>query len=251
MRVVRISRVSMMVWPLAACAAGAFLLLTVACSSSDDSNNATATAKPSSDSTSYATDTPSGPTDPASQLQSLTREWEGVTAKITYDYTTTNDGATNTSTLITYSRPPDSRTDFTDSDTGETTIFLTSGGKSYLCAQGRCATSPAGSLNPIATITQYSAPSAITARLAKLAGVNIDTSSQTIAGKDAACFSVEEKSAETKITWCFSDDGLLLLNTTEISSDKFELKATDVQTTVSDADLQPPYPVSDIPGAGQ
>jgi hypothetical protein len=56
----------------------------------------------------------------------------------------------------------------------------------------------------------------------------------------------EQGSAE----YCFSSDGILLLLTGSgpEGAGEFRLEATSVEGEVSDADLEPPFPVMEIPG---
>ena len=80
-------------------------------------------------------------------------------------------------------------------------------------------------------------------------GVEIDTFQETIAGESADCFSVsgsfEGESGDAE--WCFTDDGILLrFAGTFADEGEFRLDATAVSRDVSDADFEPPYPVTEF-----
>lgn len=69
---------------------------------------------------------------------------------------------------------------------------------------------------------------------------------QKIAGKDGACFKVEEEGTADG-TMCFDKkDGFLLLVDTEEAEDGVSLKATEVKTSVDDKTFEPPYKVTDL-----
>jgi len=187
--------------------------------------------------------------DAASLLEALTGESGEVVAKVAYDFTTTTNGTKSTSSMTIYSRPGESRTDLVDTDSGETTSFISTEDATYLCTGEQCIGYPAGGgVNPIPFVSQYANPSAITQLVAGYRGVDIEQSEEKIAGLDATCFSVEQ--AGTTVSWCYGDKGLLLRSATESSAGSFLMEATEVDLEISDEDFEPPYPVTTIPFLG-
>jgi len=232
----------------------ASLLMMAACSSDDDDEedgdgDSSPTATESTDEgdeTPDATDRE----DAASLLEALTGESGEVVAKVAYDFSTTTDGTTSTSSMVIYSRPGESRTDLVDTDSGETTSFISTEDATYLCTGEQCIGYPAGGgVNPVPFVSQYANPSAIAQLVAGYRGIDIDQSEEEIAGLDATCFSVAQ--AGTTVSWCYGDEGLLLRSATESATGSFEMEATEVDLEVSDADFEPPYPVTTIPNIGQ
>jgi len=186
--------------------------------------------------------------DAASALEALTGQSGEVTAKVAYDFTTTSNGTTTTTSMTIYSPPGESRTDYVNE--GETTSFISTEDATYVCTGEQCLGYGAGGgVNPIPFVGQYANPSAITQLVAGYRGIDIDQSDEEIAGRDATCFSVTD--AGTTVSWCYGENGLLLRSATESSTGSFTMEATDVDLQVSDADFEPPYPVTTIPSFGQ
>jgi hypothetical protein len=230
------------------------MVLVAACSSSDDDdedddggdNTPAATESTDGDETPDASDEE----DAASLLESLTGESGEVVAKVAYDFTTTTNGTASTSSMTIYSRPGESRTDIVDTDSGETTSFISTADATYLCTGEQCIGYPAGGgVNPVPFVSQYANPSAITQLVASYRGVDIDQSEEEIAGLDATCFSVAQ--GGTTVSWCYGDEGLLLRSATESATGSFVMEATEVDLEISDEDFEPPYPVTTIPNLGQ
>jgi hypothetical protein len=192
--------------------------------------------------------------DAASSLRNLAGQFAEQEAKVAYTFSTTSAGETMDGSFTLYWKPPDSwRMDISSPD-GDATILLT-GGSSYLCTAeggGQCLQSPLGNI-PVPFLSYFTDPNGLTDLVdTSLGGADVDVeeSSREIAGQDATCFSVsgtiegEQGSGE----YCFSDDGILLLVSASSDQGDFQLEATSVEGSVSDADLEPPYPVQEIPG---
>ncbi|MDP9237195.1 MAG: hypothetical protein M3P30_07345 [Chloroflexota bacterium] len=77
----------------------------------------------------------------------------------------------------------------------------------------------------------------------------LEKSSRTIAGMEADCYRAKDNQTDEISTACFSRDGALLYAKNE-GDTASEIVATQITGTVSDADFDPPYPVTDIPGLG-
>lgn len=226
----------------------AIVLIIALCSSGgdDDDQSAagspTATQSPQDGGGSEVTPTPTAKEDTAAALADLSRAYEGVSARVTYDFTGISVGANTTGTMTIYADPPNARTDHLNTSTGETTSFIQRGDQSFVCTSGQCFAYPAGAaVNPIPFVSQYAEPVAINRIAAASAGIDLQTTEEEIAGFQARCFHVTNEG--TEITWCFSDDGLLLLGASRSADAEFEMRATQVNRNVSAADFEPPFPV--------
>lgn len=183
--------------------------------------------------------------DAAAALQNLSGAYQGASARVTYEFTSTTGGETTNSTLTIYSDPPNSRTDFKDTSGGETTSFINRGDSTFVCSGGQCFSYPAGgAVNPVPFVSQYAEPGAIE-QIAAQAGVDVQRTEEEIAGINGRCFHLSEEGVA--LTWCFSDDGLLLLSASKSADGEFEMRASEVNRNVSDADFEPPFPVTEFP----
>ena len=215
-------------------------------SGSDDQGNVpTATADDGGgDETPAATDD-SGD-DSTAALEELSARWGDASGKIVYEFKSSAGGTETTSKMTYFIDPPNSRTDFEGED-GEVTSFIQAGDRTYICSAGSCLSYPGGgAINPIPFVGDYAYPDAINETIGDLGGIEVDRSEDEIAGVDVTCFKVEVAGSETG--WCFSDDGLLLLSSSRTAGSEFEMRATEVDTDVSDADFEPPFEVIELPG---
>ena len=211
---------------------------------SDDQGSAPTATTGGGDETPEATDD-SGDNS-AAALEELSARWGDASGKIVYEFKTSAGGSDTTSKMTYYIDPPNSRTDFEDGS-GEVISFIQQGDKTYVCSVGSCFSYPGGSgVNPIPFVGDNAYPDAISDRVAGLGGIEIDRSEDEIAGVDVTCFKVEVAGSET--AWCFSEDGLLLLSSTKAAGSEFEMRATEVDSDVSDTDFDPPFDVIEIPG---
>jgi len=231
------------------------IVLTIAlCSGGGDDDDQSAGARPtateSPENGGDGEDTPE-PTaeeeeDAAAALEDLSGAYGGVSAQVMYEFTSISGGESTASTMTLYSDPPNARTDYEDPSTGETTSLISKGDQSFVCTPGQCFAYPVGAAaNPIPFVSQYAEPGAINSIAAGVAGVDVQTTQEEIAGIDARCFHLASAGAD--LTWCFSDDGLLLLGASRSADAEFEMRATQVNRNVSDADFEPPFPVTEFP----
>jgi hypothetical protein len=191
--------------------------------------------------------------DPFAELEEITDEYEQVDGSVTY--TVTTDGEENTWTI--YSEGDNSRIDFGD-DEGEF-ISITTPEASYTCSEsageGTCFEGEGGTGgNPFAGLfTSFASVEAIEAYAALFAEIDIERSSEELAGDDAECYAASgdfEGDGGT-VKWCFADNGLLLLAQYDLESGSTELRATEFSETVPDGIFEPPYEVTDLGDIGQ
>lgn len=193
------------------------------------------------------------------ELRRLAEEFGVREVKIDYSFSTAADGSPDDEGAITlYWKPPDAWRLDISSSAGDL-ILINSDGTSYLCTSeggtGQCLESPIGDVIPIPFLSVFTDPNGLSELIdVALAGVDVDRSDRTIAGQDATCFSISATiDGETGATeYCFREDGILLLlragGSDAEGSGEFALEATNVEDSVSDSDLEPPYDVTEIPG---
>lgn len=193
--------------------------------------------------------------DPFGDLEDLAGDYESATGKVTYE-STDEDGVTSTMTIYTDAEGNRSRFDSFSEDGGF--ISITTPDVSYTCSEsageGFCIEGEGSELGGIGLFGIFSSPETLAAYVNALdiSGVDVETSSEEIAGTDANCFewSGEVEGDEGSGKVCFSDSGLMLLgefnSSTEGSSTT--MRATDFSNEVSDSDFEPPYEVTEIPG---
>jgi len=183
-------------------------------------------------------------------LERLASEAAGeFTGKITYGITTEAGGQTTEQEWTLAQRPPDSRFEIVSNEGGQEsrTIVIQTAEKSYVC------TSAGGSEVCLATeqTDQYTglfdpifdAPKSIIQDIDTL-GLG-EQSERDIAGVQANCFSYSLAGAESET--CFSDEGLMLYLRTGSAGSSFTYEAKSASTDVTDADFEPPYPVTELP----
>ena len=191
-------------------------------------------------------------------LSSLAAEAaEGVTAKVTYKYTSDVDGEVTEGEWVLVQRPPDSRFELSTMEGGEEirTISIITGGKIYTCTavagQESCFASEAdetgdqtAAFDPLFDIPRQIAEDS--------SGVNVvDQSTRSIAGVDATCFTTESTlDGPSKDEVCFSEGGILLFLRNESDGDSYTFEATSASTDVTDEDFVPPYEILEIPDIG-
>ena len=185
-------------------------------------------------------------------LERLASEAAGdFTGNVTYKYTTDAGGQTTEQEWTMVQRPPsDSRFEIVTSDGGQEsrTIVINTAEKAYLCTSA----AGSGACFESAQTDQYTSlfdpifdtPESIVGGIDTL-GI-VDKSERQIGGLSANCFSYSLAGAESET--CFSDEGLLLYLHTGVAGSSFTFEATSATTDVSDADFEPPYEVTDLPG---
>lgn len=239
------------------------LLAFAACGGGDDDDSggtATATRDGGGDDgghpTQTSTDGGDATSDPFADLGDLSNNLEEATGKVAYTQTETDaDGNVTSSTFTIYSKPPNSRYDTGDpDDPSAATITISTADTTYICtvADETCVSYPGGGggaglfggFFSAQTITAYAAA-------AKAAGIDVNQSSENIAGSDASCFSWDEDVSNdiTKGKMCFNDTGqLVLLESEDSDGSKSSMRATEYSEDVPDSDFEPPYDVTAIPG---
>ena len=215
---------------------------------------------PTSDVTPEATDTPDnsgdgGGGDGDEGLQDLadlaSQAAEGVTANVTYQYTSEAGGQTAEQEWVMVQRPPDSRFEIVSTEGGlesrviviqtvEKSYICTSAGGSESCYESDQAASYTAGFAPL-----FDIPQTIAGDISGLGAV--DKSEREIAGVHANCFSADAVVLGGASEFCFSDEGILLLLRSEAGGTSFTFEAKSVSTDVTDADFEPPYAIIEIP----
>jgi len=215
---------------------------------------------PTSDVTPEATDTPDnsgdgGGGDGDEGLQDLadlaSQAAEGVTANVTYQYTSEAGGQTAEQEWVMVQRPPDSRFEIVSTEGGlesrviviqtvEKSYICTSAGGSESCYESDQAASYTAGFSPL-----FDIPQTIAGDIGGLGAV--DKSEREIAGVRANCFSADAVVLGGASEFCFSDEGILLLLRSEAGGTSFTFEAKSVSTDVTDADFEPPYEIIEIP----
>ena len=197
--------------------------------------------------TSQATEQPTASTDILDELSSLGNDIQAITGKVTYN-STDPDGTTSTITF--YSKPPKSRFDTVDSD-GSSTAYIETPDATYICSssENACIKSPGSSSDTgLGLFGALFSPQYVDALVsaARAEGIDVQKSSENIAGNDATCFSGTETDGSTG-KFCFSDSGVLLSEESTDSTGTQKLEATAFSNDVPDSDFDPPYTVTELP----
>jgi hypothetical protein len=190
--------------------------------------------------------------DPFAELEEVTDEYEQVDGSVTY--TVITDGEESTWTV--YTEGDNSRIDFGD-DEGAF-ISITTPEASYTCTEGggesSCFEGEGGiGANPFAGLfTSFASVEAIEAYAALFSDIDIDTSSEEVAGEDASCYSAsgDFEGDAGSVKWCFAGSGLLLLAIYDFESGSTELRATEFSDDVPGGIFDPPYEIVDLGDLG-
>jgi hypothetical protein len=242
----------------------ALSLLVAACGGDDDDggsdtggngDNAEPTATETTDAgDDGGGDDGSGDSDGRSALEKLAASGEQAAGVVTYTIVT--EGQPD-STWKVYSDGDKSRFEVVSSD--GTFISITTPDASYTCTEsggeGMCFAGEGGiGSNPFAGLfDSYGSLESVANSLDLYGDSNTDSSSESIAGVDAQCYSISGNltgDAGT-IKWCFSENGMLLLSSYDLDTGDFEMRATEFSEDVSDGDFEPPYDLTEIPGLNQ
>jgi len=185
-------------------------------------------------------------------LERLASEATGdFTGNVTYKYTTEGGGQTTEQEWTMIQRPPsDSRFEIATTEGGleSRTIVINTAEKAYLCTSaagsGTCFESDQTDQYTSLFDPIFDTPQSIVGGIDTL-GI-VDESEREIGGLSANCFFYSMAGAESET--CFSDEGLLLYLHTGVAGSSFTFEATSATTDVSDADFEPPYEVTQLPG---
>lgn len=197
-----------------------------------------------------------------------------VTAKVTYEVASAGNrtaggepSATTVTTVI--QRPPDRRVDSSSTLNGlpVESSMISAHGRVYFCSRyGRSENGPTG---PASCVVGPPGDKGIDEALdlflqmtlqlrdaiarEGLGGAEVSAlPSRNIAGVEADCFAVKGTLKEPRgdqpydDQFCLSRDGILLSMQGSTTALQVSVEATHVGTEVTDADFEPPYPVSDL-----
>jgi hypothetical protein len=250
------SRSKPWLWIAAAAFLFALFAFAAACNSDGDdggNDSPTATADAADDGDSGGDGSTLG-----DRIRDISNDYEVVAAKVVYDFTASGaDGEDFDTQLTLITRPPsDSRMEFS-SDEG-TIIAITTSDASYSCVGGAgedfCFDLPVedSDLGTLPFFADFTDVDEIRDIADAEADVDIDEFDDTIAGEDVNCFrttgDIDGDVGEG--SWCFTDDGILLLasfsGTTLGVESTFEMRATSFDRNVSDSDFEPPYDTLDL-----
>ena len=176
---------------------------------------------------------------------------EGMTAKLTYAYTTESNGQTTEVEWTIVQRPPhDSRFEIVDTTGGteSRTIVISTADKSYSCSSiiGSCFDITDETQDQTAAFGDFLGfAQTVSDDISGLGAV--DKSEREIAGMHANCFSADAAVLGGASEFCFSDEGLVLYRKYEAAGSSLTWEAKSASTDVSDADFEPPYDIIDIP----
>ena len=240
---------------VAASATILMLVLITACGGGDDKktdeggSNATATK-----STSGGEKTPSATdgtgSDGAADLKALAAEYGTFIGVVKYE--TSGFGGSLTSMTI-YKDKARSRVDYEGSDGSGS--FITNADGSFACSDNQCIKYPAGQgLDPTAAFTTFISAETIEKSYGDIPeGVDVKKSNRQIAGTDATCYTYSGDIDKTEAgdesgEICFAQSGLLLRLEFGGASGSGTFNAVQASEDVSEADFEPPFPVTEIPG---
>jgi hypothetical protein len=239
----------------------AALVFFVACGGDDDEgeeedSEPTATEESNGDSEDEGDeeatpDSGDGGEDGSSGLSAASAEYSDFQGVVKYE---TSEFAGETFTTMTiYRGDGGSRVDY-EGESGSGS-FITNSEGSFACSEEQCVRFPIGQgIDPTAAFTAFINPENIADTYGNLPdGVNVEESSEQIAGLDATCYEYsgeldDSESGDETGQICFSESGILLrldFTGTE-GGGKFE--AVEAEEGTSDTDFEPPYPVVDLLG---
>jgi len=240
---------------VAASAAILMLVLITACGGGDDKktdegrSNATATNSSSGgEKTPTATDATGS--DGSSDLSALAAQYGNFTGVVKYETSGFGDSLT---AIKIYKDKGRSRVDYEGAEGSGS--FITNADGSFACAENQCIKYPAGQgLDPTAAFTTFISAETIEKSYGDIPeGVNVKKSSRQIAGTDATCYIYSGEIDKTEAgdesgEICFAQSGLLLRLEFSGASGGGTFNAVEASQDVSEADFEPPFPVTDIPG---
>ncbi len=195
--------------------------------------------------------TPAGTTAPAAAATSsgpniadLLKAGKLSTYKVTYKWTITAGGQTQTSEQTWYYKAPKARFDFSAGPGSLFSVFTLPDG-SFVCTtaggQSFCQKSPGGSGldgNPAASfgLQFQDHPEQFNATF---------QGSRSIAGQSAQCYGVKSVAAGAfgDVTSCYSPNGVPLLTKMTSQGQEFTMEASNFSTTVADSDFTLPATV--------
>jgi len=234
-----------------ASAAILMLVLITACGGDDEKKTNEGSSQPSATkSTSGGETTDDTSSGGASDLSDLAAEYSNFTGVVKYE--TSGFGDSFTSMTI-YKDKGRSRVDYEGADGSGS--FITNADGSFACAENQCIKYPAGQgLDPTAAFTTFISAETIEKSYGDIPeGVDVKKSSRQIAGTDTTCYTYSGNIDETEAgdesgEICFAESGLLLKLEFNSASGGGAFNAVEASQDVSEADFEPPFPVTEIPG---
>ena len=249
--------------------AALFLVVASACGGDDDDddggdNEATAT-KSADGGDDAGEETPSDDggddggddsSDAAGQLAALAGEYEKFEGYVKYEARDFG-GDAGFSSMAIYQKGDSSRIDIESADGN--VILINTPDATYMCTANQCSKFPVGEdtggfADAFAGLID---PSTIESEFGDLGDdVEIDVSSEEIAGVDATCFSAsgdldEDTPGDEAGEVCFTEGGLLLRITFDSAGESGTLEATEADNEVPDDAFEPPFEVIDLSDLGQ
>ena len=193
--------------------------------------------------------------DAAGQLAALAGEYETFEGYVKYE--ARDFGDAGFSSMAIYQKGDSSRIDIESADGN--VILINTPDATYMCAENQCTKFPAGDdtggfADAFAGLID---PSTIESEFGDLGDdVEIDVSSEEIAGVDATCFSAtgdldEDAPGDESGEVCFTEGGLLLRITFDSAGESGTLEATEADDEVPDSAFEPPFEVIDLSDLGQ
>jgi hypothetical protein len=135
---------------------------------------------------------------------------------------------------------------------GATTTFIQTADGVLICAPDSqsCIQSPGGLATiPVPFFAAFAAPGGLNDFVnTSFAGVDSEQTEETIAGRDATCYTVSGEGAAGGFASICVADGLVLRWEGGIEGSTVKVEATSIEEGVDDVDLEPPYEVQEIPG---
>lgn len=212
----------------------------VACGGDDDDDSGDDTSSSSSGDATTASGSGEVTGSGANDLKKYAKDLSGKTFMVTYDYVQ-GSGAEETKGAMTIGQK-DGKSYMKLVEGNDETILIDDKTSSFLCSksggdEGCLKSKSTGGAGPFSledVLGDLDQDIKVTKQ-----------KDQRIAGKDGACFKVEEEGSANG-TMCFDKkDGLLLLIDSEEDEDGVSLKATKVDTSVDNKVFEPPYKVTD------
>ena len=193
-----------------------------------------------------------GDGDLLADLAAFGGDYDSFTGKVTYDTSNFGDDS-GVSSMSIYQKNGSSRYDISSED-GDI-IFISTPEATYLCTEGQCLKYAADDDTAGASVDAFAgifSADAITEGIGDIPdGVDVNVTSETIAGVDATCFKYSgdldpDQAGDESGEFCFSDGGLLLRLAFQGADESISFEATSASEDVSDSDFDPPYDVTDL-----
>lgn len=178
-------------------------------------------------------------------LAAMAEQFANATFKATYDVEGTSGGQAMSGEWTWYQDATERfRMDF--SAEGASGTMISAEDAVIICSEGACfrmSASGSGSMpNPGAALSEQIEEFQAGAMEADVQPAG----SREIAGAEAQCFEFDDSANNTSGLVCYSEGGIPLLMESESAEGEFRMEATSFEDSVSDADFEPPYPVSSL-----